>query len=164
MPFPHECLFPLLDLSKPSAGLLCSLSPPFEVHVKFLIYSSKRTIPLLPCLSEKPYPQPTPQTSPSRADAPRPYVPRISRTISSVFALSPQCSRNLSWQAHRHTGGCYLHASVSAIRPIGGAWSGEAAVACRGQTCLGSTSCTRKVVSQSPASSIRTFNRKRTPG
>ena len=79
-----------------------------------------------------PYPQQAPQTSPSVANAPPPYVLRIPQTmtsslkisykISSVCALSPLCSRKLSWQARRRTIGCGRRASVSAIQGIGGAW------------------------------------------
>ena len=35
MLFLHEYPCPLLNPSKPSAGLLCTLLPPFEVHAKF---------------------------------------------------------------------------------------------------------------------------------
>ena len=80
-------------------------------------------------------------TSVSLADAPPPYVLRIPQTISSVCALSPLCSRKLSWQARRRTIECGRHASVSAIRGIGGARNGEPVIACHSHVCSGSTSC-----------------------
>ena len=136
MQFPHEELGSLLYLSKPSASLLSSLSPPFE-------FNSKDRHSLLQMHQ-------APQTPSSVADAPPPYVLRIPQTISSVCALSPLCSRKLPWRARRRTIGCGRRAPVSAIRGIGGAWNGEPVVACHRQACSGSTSCNRRVVSRSP--------------
>ena len=70
-------------------------------------------------------------------------------TISSVCALSPLCSRKLSWHARRRTRGCGRRASVSAIRDIGVERS-EPVVARHSQACSGSTSCNRRGVSRSP--------------
>ena len=134
----------LLYSSKPSAGLLSSLSPPFEFNSKdrHVLHSGVPSgLSLAPLTS--PCVQEAPQTSPSVADPPYPYVPRISQTISSVCELSPLCSRELSWQARRRTRGCSRRAFVSAIRGIGGAWSGEPVVACHSQACSGPTSFNR---------------------
>ena len=131
MPIRHEQLGSLLYSSKPSASLLSSLSPPFEFHSERPTYppSDDPFSPFLAPLSS-PYPQQAPQTSSSVADAPPLYVLQIPQTIYSVCALSPLCSRKLSWQARRRTIGYGRRASVSAIRGIGGAWSGELVVAC----------------------------------
>ena len=114
MPFPHERVFPLLSPSKLSAGLLCNLSPPFELNSKFyysflqahhpIIFLPSSITPL-PATSS---PSTIKHHAPSVVDSPSPYVPQIPPTISSVSALSPLCSRRLSWQAHRHTRGRVL--------------------------------------------------------
>ena len=96
------------------------------------------------------YPQQAPQTLLSVTDAPSKYVLRILQTILSVRALSPLCSRQLSWQARRGTLGCGRRASVFAIQGIGGAWSGEPFAACYSQASSGSTSCKRKEMSRPP--------------
>lgn len=44
MPFPRERLYPVLDPPNHLTSLLCSLSPPFELHAKFVISSVRRTI------------------------------------------------------------------------------------------------------------------------
>ena len=82
----------------------------------------------------------------------------IPRTISSVCALSPLCSRKLPWQARRRTIGSGRCASVPAIRGIGGAGacSGGPVVVCHSQACSGSTSCNRKAVSRPPQLSATT--------
>ena len=97
-----------------------------------------------------PYLQQAPKTPSSVVDASSPCVLPIPQTIFSVCALSPLCSRKLSWQARRRTIGCGRHASVSAIRRIGGAWSGETIVGCQSQGCSGSTACNLRVESRSP--------------
>ena len=90
------------------------------------------------------------------AGAPPPYVLQIPQTVSSVCALSPLCSRKLSWQARRRTIESGRRVSVSLIRGIGGAWSGEPVVACHSRACSGSTSCNRKEVSRPPQLSATT--------
>ena len=107
------------------------------------------------------------QTPFSAAGAPFPDVQRITRTKSSVSAPSPNCPRSLSSPARlrsRRCRRCGRRVFVAASRGIGGASSGELAVACRCQDCSGSTSRTRGVASPSGASSINTFSHKRTPG
>ena len=79
---------------KPFATLRISFRRPTYPH------SGAPISPSLVSLSS-PYPQQAPQTSPSVGDAPPPYVLRIPQAVSSVCALSPLCSRKLSWQARR---------------------------------------------------------------
>ena len=151
MPIPHEQLGSLLDSSNPSASLLSSLSPSLELFSKdrHILLQMIHPVFLLPpwvALT----PKKLPKTSPSVADAPPPCVPRIPQTKSSVCALSPQRSRNLSGQARRRTIGCGHRASVSAIQGIGGAWSGEPVLACHSQVSSGSTSCNCTAVSRPP--------------
>ena len=86
---------------------------------------------------------------------------------SLVSAPSPHGPRSLSSPARlcsRRCRRCGRRVFVAASRGIGGAWSGELAVACRCQDCSGSTSRTRGVTSPSGASSINTLSHKRTRG
>ena len=131
MPIPHDQLGSLFYSSKPFAGLLSSLSPPlnFIPHKdQYITPSDEPSSFSLAPLSGR-YPPQAPETSPSVADAPPPYVLRIPQAISSVCALSSLCSRKLSWQACRRTIGCGRRAYVSATRGIGGARSAEPVVA-----------------------------------
>ena len=123
---------------------IATLRPSFQrpTYPPSDVPSSPSLVPL-----SSPYSQQAPHTSPSVVGANPTYVLRIPQTISPVCALSPLCSRKLSWQARRRTIGCGRRASVSAI---GGAWSGEPVVACHSHGCSGSTSCNRVVVSRLP--------------
>ena len=94
-----------------AAAAPCTICRPSEQPLAILRISFQRPTyppsdePSSPSLAPlcSPYPQQAPQTSPSVADAPPPHVLRIPQTISSVCALSPLCSRKLSWQALRRT-------------------------------------------------------------
>ena len=77
MPIPHEQLGSFLYASKPSAGLLSSLSLPFEFHPEdrhILLQMSQPVLLLPPRVA---------QTSPSVEDAPPPYVLRIPQTTTA---------------------------------------------------------------------------------
>ena len=147
MPFPHQYLCALRNPSKPSAGLLCSLSSRFELVVNFRHIFLELHLPILlfPTRSNR---YRLPKTSPSVAEASPQYEPRILLTMSSVSAPSSQYPRSLSLHARCRTRRCGIRASVSARRGTGKAWSGEPAVACRRRARSGSTSHTRRVTSQ----------------
>ena len=114
---------------------------PSNFMPNFVMPSSRRTICYyLAPLS--PYPQSAPQRSPSVANAPPPYVPRIPRIISSVSALSPQCStcHCMSWRCYGTAMGrptAMVHSLMACFmarpmaRPIAWSWHINHNVLCR---------------------------------
>ena len=95
-------------------------------------------------------------SSPSQVNCTGPSVPLVqlsskdAKPIFFVCARSPLFSRKLSCQARRRTIGCGRRASVSVIRGIRRAWSGEPVVVCHSQAYSGSVPCICRVVSCSP--------------
>ena len=166
MPFPHECLRPVLDPSKPSAGLLCSLLPhPSNFVPNSVICSSRHAIQSFASPPEQPL---ISISSPNVSLRGKRSFPRCAtnpvnstlrfRTINSVLlesVLASALAYEKVWSSRFRFRQPRYPRSMEWLSCRSLSWSGVFGL---------HVTHLQSRVSMNSASSIRTFSHKRTPG